>query len=62
MKFDVLILGSSFSGSLLAWLLARRGLRVALIDRDRHPRFAIGESSTPVADLLLEAGRTPIPS
>jgi len=53
MKFDVLILGSSFSGSLLAWLLARRGLRVALIDRNRHPRFAIGESSTPVADLLL---------
>jgi len=53
MKADVLILGSSFSGSLLAWLLAQRGLRVVLIDRDRQPRFAIGESSTPVADLLL---------
>ena len=53
MKADVCILGSSFSGSLLAWLLASRGLRVVLVDRGRHPRFAIGESSTPVADLLL---------
>jgi FADH2 O2-dependent halogenase len=27
---------------------------VALIERGRHPRFAIGESSTPLANLLLE--------
>ena len=25
-----------------------------LIERGRHPRFAIGESSTPLANLLLE--------
>jgi FADH2 O2-dependent halogenase len=53
MKADVTILGSSFSGSLLAWILARQGLRVVLLDRATHPRFAIGESSTPVADMLL---------
>lgn len=53
MDCDVLILGSSFSGSLLAWILAARGMRVAVVDRGRHPRFAIGESSTPAADLIL---------
>jgi tetracycline 7-halogenase / FADH2 O2-dependent halogenase len=53
-EFDVAILGSSFSGSLLAWILASQGMRVLLLDRGKHPRFAIGESSTPTADFLLE--------
>lgn len=53
MNADIVILGSSFSGSLLGWILARQGLRVVLLDRDSHPRFAIGESSTPVADMLI---------
>lgn len=52
--FDVTILGSSFSGSLLAWILGSQGMRVLLLDRNKHPRFAIGESSTPVADYLVE--------
>lgn len=51
---EVLILGSGCAGSLLAWILARRGRRVVLVDSGRHPRFAIGESSTPLADFLLE--------
>jgi FADH2 O2-dependent halogenase len=35
--------------------MARRlGFSTALIERGRHPRFAIGESSTPLANLLLE--------
>ncbi|MBA3315406.1 MAG: tryptophan 7-halogenase [Planctomycetota bacterium] len=50
---DVVVLGSGFGGSLTALLLHRIGLRPVLIDRGRHPRFAIGESSTPVADLVL---------
>lgn len=50
---DVLIIGSGFSGSLLGWILASRGRRVLLVDAARHPRFAIGESSTPTADFLL---------
>jgi len=53
MECDAIILGSSFSGSLLGWILGSRGMRVLLIDRGRHPRFAIGESSTPAADLIL---------
>lgn len=54
MKFDVAIIGSGFSGALLAWILSKAGRKVALLDRGRHPRFAIGESSTPLADFLLE--------
>ncbi|NND99847.1 MAG: FAD-dependent oxidoreductase [Pirellulaceae bacterium] len=51
--FDVAIIGSGFAGSILAWILAKHGRRVALIDAASHPRFAIGESSTPIADLVL---------
>ncbi|MEO2018801.1 MAG: tryptophan 7-halogenase, partial [Fuerstiella sp.] len=36
-------------------ILARAGQSVAVIDRARHPRFAIGESSTPLADTTLAA-------
>jgi FADH2 O2-dependent halogenase len=51
---DFAVIGSGFAGSLTALCLRRRGHRVALIERGRHPRFAIGESSTPLANLLLE--------
>jgi FADH2 O2-dependent halogenase len=51
---DVAVAGSGFAGSLTALALLKRGFRVALVERGRHPRFAIGESSTPVANLLLE--------
>ena len=53
MTHDVAILGSSFAGSILAWILARQGMRVLLLDREHHPRFAVGESSTPLADMSL---------
>jgi FADH2 O2-dependent halogenase len=52
---DVVVIGAGFGGSLTALLLQRIGLRSILIDRGRHPRFAIGESSTPLANLVLEA-------
>ena len=50
---DVAILGAGFGGSLMALLVERIGLRPVLVDRGHHPRFAIGESSTPVADFVL---------
>ena len=50
---DVLVLGAGFAGSITAMLLQRIGRSVVLVDRDAHPRFAIGESSTPLADLTL---------
>lgn len=53
LNVDVAIAGSGFAGSILAAILQRNGLRVVLIDRARHPRFAIGESSTPTANLIL---------
>ncbi len=52
--FDIAIVGSGFSGSLLAMIARRLGHSVLLVDRSKHPRFAIGESSTPIANLLLE--------
>lgn len=52
-KYDVLILGSSFSGATLGWILASQGMRVCMLDRYAHPRFSIGESSTPVADIVI---------
>ncbi|MCU0711460.1 MAG: tryptophan 7-halogenase [Pirellula sp.] len=52
-KFDVAILGSGFASSLCAAILAKNGRSVVIIDRGKHPRFAIGESTTPAADFLL---------
>ncbi|HVW02329.1 MAG TPA: tryptophan 7-halogenase [Planctomycetaceae bacterium] len=49
----ILILGSGFAGSLCALLLGRIGLRSVMVDRAAHPRFAIGESSTPTTDRVL---------
>ena len=51
---DIAIIGSGFAGSLLALACRQLGLRVLLLERGQHPRFAIGESSTPLANLLLE--------
>lgn len=33
--------------------LTKIGYTVCLIEKSRHPRFAIGESSTPIADMIL---------
>jgi tetracycline 7-halogenase / FADH2 O2-dependent halogenase len=51
---EVTIVGSGFAGSLLARVLAVLGYDVVLLERGAHPRFAIGESSTPLANLSLE--------
>jgi len=50
---DVVVLGSGFAGSLMAMILRRIGRSVVLIDKAKHPRFAIGESSTPIANMIL---------
>lgn len=52
--YDIAIAGSGFAGSLTAMIAKRLGLSVVLLERDRHPRFMIGESSTPLSNLLLE--------
>jgi FADH2 O2-dependent halogenase len=51
---DLAIIGSGFGGSILAMIARRLGYRVTLLERGRHPRFAIGESASPLAGVLLE--------
>jgi FADH2 O2-dependent halogenase len=51
---DVAVIGSGFAGALTALCLRRMHRSVVLLERGAHPRFAIGESSTPLANLLLE--------
>lgn len=53
-RFEVAVVGSGFAGSILARALTRAGRRVVLLERGRHPRFALGESSTPLAAIALE--------
>jgi tetracycline 7-halogenase / FADH2 O2-dependent halogenase len=51
--FDVIILGSGLAGSILATILARHNLRVLMIDKAAHPRFAVGEAMTPSTDIMM---------
>jgi len=53
-SYDIAIAGSGFAGSLMAMIAKRLGYSVVLLERGRHPRVVIGESSTPLANLLLE--------
>lgn len=52
--YDFVVIGSGFAGSIMSMVLRRIGKSVLMIERAKHPRFAIGESSTPFANLLLE--------
>ena len=52
--FDIAVVGSGFAGSLIAMIARQLGRSVVLLEKARHPRFVIGESSTPLANLLLE--------
>ncbi|MGH8161082.1 MAG: NAD(P)/FAD-dependent oxidoreductase, partial [Gammaproteobacteria bacterium] len=51
---DVLVVGGGPAGSATATLLARRGRKVVMLEKDRHPRFHIGESLLPRSMPLLE--------
>lgn len=52
--FDVMIMGSGLGGSVTATIMARKGWRVLLIDAGSHPRFAIGEATTPDISFLMK--------
>jgi len=52
---DVAILGSGFGGSITALMAESIGLRPVVLDEAEHPRFAIGESSSPTANMILRA-------
>ena len=50
---DVFVLGGGPGGSTIAALLAERGWNVVIAEKERHPRFHIGESLLPLNILLL---------
>jgi flavin-dependent dehydrogenase len=51
---DVLVIGGGPAGSTAATLLARQGFSVTLIERERFPRFQIGESLLPYNNDLFD--------
>jgi FADH2 O2-dependent halogenase len=53
-RYDIAVVGSGFAGSLIAMIARRLGHSVVLIEKGTHPRVVIGESSTPLANLLFE--------
>ena len=52
---DVAILGSGFGGAITALVVDAIGLEAVVLDRATHPRFSVGESSTPTANMILRA-------
>ncbi len=51
---DVIVIGGGPAGTTAATLLARQGLSVTLLERERFPRFQIGESLLPYNNDLFE--------
>lgn len=52
--YDCIILGTGIGGSMLGAILARNGLNILMLDAVAHPRFAIGEATTPDTNLRLK--------
>jgi flavin-dependent dehydrogenase len=52
--YDVIIAGGGPAGTTAATLLAQYGYRILLLDKDRHPRFHIGESMLPMSEPIMK--------
>jgi FAD-dependent halogenase len=67
-RFDLVVIGGGPGGSTISTLVALRGHKVLLLEREQHPRYQIGESTLPytlgvckmlgVSDELAKAGFT----
>ncbi|SFE63521.1 Dehydrogenase (flavoprotein) [Actinopolyspora alba] len=58
-EFDVVVIGGGPAGASTAGLLARSGHRVAVLERERFPRYHVGESLiTGMLDIIEELGLT----
>jgi tetracycline 7-halogenase / FADH2 O2-dependent halogenase len=53
-EVDLVVVGAGFGGSLMAMIAHRLGLSVVLLEKGSHPRVVIGESTTPLSNLLVE--------
>jgi FADH2 O2-dependent halogenase len=53
-QYDVIVLGSGLGGAMLAAILAKGGLSVLLLEAETHPRFTIGEATTPDTNFRLK--------
>lgn len=62
-EWDVAVIGAGPAGAVCAALLARRGLKVLVVEKQRFPRFRIGESLLPIVlPVFKEMGFEPNPS
>jgi len=52
--FDVIVAGGGPAGCTAATLLAQYGHKVLLLERDKHPRFHIGESMLPFSEPIVQ--------
>jgi flavin-dependent dehydrogenase len=52
--YDVVVIGGGPAGSSLATLLVRQGHTVLLLEREKFPRFHVGESLLPGTQLIWE--------
>jgi len=50
--YDIVIIGSGIGGGTMAFPLARIGAKVLVVEKSRHPRFAIGESTIPSSTFM----------
>src|SRR5260221_14653272 len=51
---EVFVIGCGPAGSTIAALLAQKGRDVAVVDKEHHPRFHIGESLLPLNMPILQ--------
>lgn len=52
--YDVVVIGGGPAGCTAATLLAQHGRKTLLLERDKHPRFHIGESMLPFSEPVVQ--------
>src|SRR5690242_5861983 len=56
-NYDVLVIGAGPAGCIASSILNKNGFKVKIVEKEKFPRFVIGESLLPrVMDHLDEAG------